>query len=52
MAVSPHGLLDYNRSIPHGNETALMFAARVGDLESAKLRHRRTDVDSAFAHDL
>ena len=37
MAVSPHGLLDYNRSIPHGNETALMFAARVGDLESAKL---------------
>src|SRR6202011_1357779 len=23
--------------IPHGGETALMFAARVGDLESAKL---------------
>jgi ankyrin repeat protein len=37
MAVSPHGLLEYNRSIPHGNETALMFVARVGDLESAKL---------------
>jgi ankyrin repeat protein len=37
MAVSPHGLLEYNRSIPHGNETALMFAARVGDVESAKL---------------
>ncbi len=37
MAVSPHGLLDYNRSIPHGNDTALLFAARVGDLESAKL---------------
>jgi uncharacterized protein len=37
MAVSPHGLLEYNRTIPHGNDTALMFAARVGDLESAKL---------------
>ena len=37
MAVVPHGYLDYNRSIPHGNDTALMFAARVGDLDSAKL---------------
>jgi ankyrin len=37
MAVPPHGLLEYNRPIPHGNDTALMFAARVGDLESAKL---------------
>ena len=37
MAVPPHGYLDYNRSIPHGNDTALMFAARVGDLTSAKL---------------
>ena len=37
MAVPPHGYLDYNRSIPHGNDTALMFAARVGDIESAKL---------------
>ncbi len=37
MAVPPHGNLDYNRAIPHGGETALMFAARVGDLESAKL---------------
>jgi uncharacterized protein len=37
MAVPPHGLLEYNRSIPHGGDTALMFAARVGDLESAKL---------------
>src|SRR3989442_11184852 len=25
------------RSIPHGNDTALLFAAREGDLESAKL---------------
>ena len=37
MAVSPHGLDEYNRSIPHGGDTALMFAARSGDLESAKL---------------
>jgi ankyrin repeat protein len=36
MAVSPHGYLDYNRAIPHGGDTALMFAARVGDLASAK----------------
>src|SRR5262249_45098552 len=39
MAVPPHGYLDYNRSIPHGGETPLMFAARVGDLESARLLH-------------
>jgi len=37
MAVEPHGYAPYNKSIPHGGETALMFAARVGDLESAKL---------------
>jgi uncharacterized protein len=37
MAVPPHGLPEYNREIPHGGDTALMFAARVGDLESAKL---------------
>jgi ankyrin len=37
MAVPPHGYLGYNKMIPHGGETALMFAARVGDLESAKL---------------
>ena len=37
MAVPPHGYLPYNRAIPHGGETALMFAARVDDLESAKL---------------
>jgi ankyrin repeat protein len=37
MAVPPHGLLEYNRSIPHGGDTALMFAARAGDLASAKL---------------
>ena len=37
MAVSPHGHLDYNRAIPHGGDTALMFAARAGDVASAKL---------------
>jgi uncharacterized protein len=37
MAVPPHGHLEYNRAIPQGGDTALMFAARVGDLESAKL---------------
>ena len=37
MAVPPHGMLEYNRAIPHGGNTALMFAARAGDVESAKL---------------
>jgi ankyrin repeat protein len=37
MAVPPHGRPEYNRVIPHGGDTALLFAARVGDLESAKL---------------
>ena len=37
MAVPPHGLQEYNRMIPQGADTALMFAARGGDLESAKL---------------
>jgi ankyrin repeat protein len=36
MAVFPHGILDYNRAIPHGADTALLFAARVGDLASAR----------------
>ncbi|HSP66727.1 MAG TPA: ankyrin repeat domain-containing protein [Bryobacteraceae bacterium] len=37
MAIPPHGYLPHNKAIPHGGETALMFAARVGDLESARL---------------
>ena len=37
MAVPPHGYLEYNRAIPHGSDTALIFAARVDDLASAKL---------------
>jgi ankyrin repeat protein len=37
MAVPPHGYLPYNKAIPSGDETALLFAARVGDLASAQL---------------
>jgi uncharacterized protein len=37
MAVPPHGMPLYNRVIPHGGDTALLFAARSGDLGSAKL---------------
>src|SRR4030095_2246277 len=37
MAVPPHGLPLYNRVIPHGGDTALLFAARSGDLRSATL---------------
>ena len=37
MAVPPHGLPQYNKIIPQGGDTAMLFAARVGDLESAKL---------------
>jgi ankyrin repeat protein len=37
MAVPPHGYPGYNKMIPHGGDTALLFAARVGDLASAKL---------------
>lgn len=37
MAVPPHGFPGYNRMIPHGNNTALLFAARAGDVASAKL---------------
>jgi ankyrin repeat protein len=36
-AVSPHGVPDYNREIPYGKTTALMFAARSGDVASARL---------------
>ena len=37
MAVPPHGLPLYNKVIPHGGNTALLFAARSGDLASATL---------------
>ena len=35
MAVPPHGVPLYNKVIPHGGDTALLFAARSGDLASA-----------------
>lgn len=37
MAVPPHGRPEYNSMIPHGSDTALMFAARAGDVASTKL---------------
>ena len=37
QAVTPHGYLPYNRDIPFGNDTALLFAARTGDVAAAKL---------------
>jgi ankyrin repeat protein len=37
MAVPPHGVPKYNRVIPHGGDTALLFAARSGDLPSTRL---------------
>jgi ankyrin repeat protein len=37
MAISPQSAPGNSRLIPHGADTALMFAARVGDLASAKL---------------
>ena len=36
LAVPPHGQPEYNRDTPHGGNTALMFAARVGDVASAR----------------
>lgn len=36
MAVPPHGVALYNKVIPHGGDTALLFATRSGDLASAK----------------
>ena len=37
MAVPPHGLPENNRDIPHGGNTALLFAARIGALDAARL---------------
>src|SRR5262245_27994461 len=37
MGVPPHGWPEYSKLIPHGADTALLFAARVGDLDSAKM---------------
>jgi ankyrin repeat protein len=37
MAVPPHGVPLNNQMVPHGGDTALLFAARAGDLASATL---------------
>ena len=37
VAVPPHGQPEYNREIPQGGNSAMMFAARVGDLASMQL---------------
>ena len=48
MAVPPHSY--YNREIPHGGESALMFAARSGDLDSVRhLIIAGADVDDSDA---
>ena len=50
MGVPPHGQYGYNREILHGGNTALMFAARDGDLASARvLVDAGADVDDANA---
>ena len=37
MAIPPHSNPANQQNVPHGNNTALLFAAREGDLASAKL---------------
>ena len=50
MAVSPHSALANQQAVPHGGNTALTFAARVGDLASARvLVNAGADVDDADA---
>ena len=50
MAVPPHGYPGHNRAIPHGGNTALLFAARAGDLDSARLLvNAGADVNDADA---
>ena len=50
MAVPPHSRPEYNREIPHGGNTALLFAVRAGDLPSARvLVEAGADVDDADA---
>ena len=50
MAVPPHGQPEYNRDTPHGGNTALMFAARVGDVTSVRhLIAAGADVDDTDA---
>ncbi len=50
MAVPPHGQPEYNREIPHGGNTALLFAARAGALACARvLIDAGANVDDANA---
>lgn len=50
MAQSPHAHPEHQTWVQHGGNTALMFAARVGDLESAKhLVAAGADVDAPSA---
>ena len=37
MAIPPHSSPANQQDVPHGNNTALLFAARVGDLASARV---------------
>ena len=50
MAVPPHGRPEYNGDIPHGGNTALLFAVREGALPAARqLVAAGADVDDADA---
>ena len=50
MAVPPHSHPENQQSVPHGGNTALTFAARVGDLSSARmLVNAGADIDDADA---
>ena len=50
MAVPPHSSPANQQAVPHGANTALTFAARVGDLASARmLVNAGADVDDADA---
>ena len=50
MAVPPHSNSANQQDVPHGGNTALTFAARVGDLSSARiLVNAGADIDDADA---
>jgi ankyrin repeat protein len=50
MAIPPHADPANQQDVPHGGNTALLFAARVGDVESARLLiEAGSDVNAADA---